>query len=69
MTFSVVQDKAKQSQFGAALVRALLVGMVGTLMAAAGPARAVQIDETEIESDYRPERRVDDGPGPPHSQR
>ena len=36
-------------QFGAGLVRVLLVGMVGTLMAAAGPARAVQIEETEID--------------------
>lgn len=53
--FSVVRNKAKQdarakrSQFGAALARVLLVGMVGALMAAAEPARAVQIDETQID--------------------
>ncbi|MCX5643738.1 MAG: hypothetical protein NTZ17_03490 [Phycisphaerae bacterium] len=46
--FSVVQNKAKQSQFGAAIVRTLLAGMLAVLMAA-GPARAVQVEQTEID--------------------
>jgi hypothetical protein len=46
---SVVQNKAKRSQFGLALTRVLWVGMVAALMATAEPARAVQIDKTEID--------------------
>ena len=46
---SAVQNKAKRSQFGFALVRVLLVGMVPVLTATAGPARAVQIEQTEID--------------------
>ena len=47
--FSVVRNKAKRSQFGVGLARVLLVGMVGTLMATAEPAQAVQVDRTEID--------------------
>ena len=48
-SLSVVQNKAKRSQFEAALARVLLVGMFAGLVAAPGPAQAVQIDNTEIE--------------------
>jgi aminopeptidase N len=47
--FPGVKNEAKPSPFGFAPARVLLVGMVATLMAAAGPARAVQIDQTEID--------------------
>jgi len=47
--FSVVQNKAKRSQCGVAPARVLLVGMVTLLMATAGPARAVQMEKTEID--------------------
>jgi hypothetical protein len=47
--FSVVQNKAKRSQFGAVLARVLLVGVVAVLVATARPAQAVQIEETEID--------------------
>jgi aminopeptidase N len=46
--FSVVQDKAKRSQTPVGMARVILVGIAGALMAAV-PARAVQIEETEIE--------------------
>jgi hypothetical protein len=47
--FSIVQNKAKRGQFGVALARVLLVGIVVLLMATSGPARAVQIEKTEID--------------------
>jgi hypothetical protein len=46
---SIVQNKAKRSQFGFALGRVLLVGVVAAVMATAEPARAAQIDKTEID--------------------
>ncbi len=45
---SGVQDKAKRSRFGATPAWTLFVGIVGAILAAT-PARAVQIDNTEIE--------------------
>jgi hypothetical protein len=47
--FLGLRNKAKRAQFRAALVRMLLVGMVGVLMATAQPARAVQVEQTEVE--------------------
>jgi len=47
--FSGVADQAKRSPFGVMLAHVLLVGMVAVLLATAGPARAVQIDQTEID--------------------
>jgi hypothetical protein len=46
--FSVVQNKAKRSQLAVATAKVILVGIAGALITAA-PARAVQIDNTEIE--------------------
>jgi hypothetical protein len=46
--FSVVQNKAKRSQSAAALARVILVVVAGVLMAAV-PARAIQIEQTEID--------------------
>jgi hypothetical protein len=47
--FLGLRNEAKRAQFRAALVRMLLVGMVGVLMATAQPARAVQVEQTEVD--------------------
>jgi aminopeptidase N len=46
--FSVVRNKAKQGPGPVAMARVILMGMAGVMMAGA-PARAAQIEETEID--------------------